>query len=336
MVRHQLLERRPIVSRPVATHRQLIIGGVCRDSIVHANSPSISGKQPVQQCYSGPGGGAHNFALAASRLNPNKEYLVAANIGQDANGELLQRQFESYPGVAFLLPAQLTVPTSESIIISRAGQIRPEILSIEGARGRPLPMADVRPLFDVVDSVVIHAHRSNAEVRESLNLAMAHGARAFIVPSRVQICSPLEQIEHIFVSGCDTLICNHHEAAILTGREAIHDQLDQIHLRCRAKFAFITCEANGIYASDGASRIHVPAYFDIHRKVIDSTGAGDAATAAIVECMLRGFRMDVAALAGVRNGFEACLGYGLTVKNTCDWRIIEDHLQVQSKTADKQ
>ncbi|MEQ1830286.1 MAG: carbohydrate kinase family protein [Pirellula sp.] len=141
----------------------------------------------------------------------------------------------------------------------------------------------------------------------------------------------MELIEHVFDPGCDALICNHYKAAILTGREAIYDQLEQIHVRCRAKFAFITCEANGIYASDGATRIRVPAYFDIHRKVVDSTRAGDAATAAIVECLLRGLTIEVAALAGVRNSFEACLAYGLTVKNTCEWNAIEDYLQVHSR-----
>lgn len=86
------------------------------------------------------------------------------------------------------------------------------------------------------------------------------------------------------------------EARALTGKEAAEDCAEAL-LAAGVKQVFISLGANGLLAAAGEERILLPS---VAEEIVDTTGAGDAATAAIVWSGVQGFELAAAAGAAVR------------------------------------
>ena len=80
--------------------------------------------------------------------------------------------------------------------------------------------------------------------------------------------------------------------------------------RSLVRRAIVTCGRDGIVALDDDGFHRSPAYTNAH-PIINDTAAGDAAQAALVDRLIAGAPMDVALRAAARNGFEACLSWGV-------------------------
>jgi ribokinase len=88
------------------------------------------------------------------------------------------------------------------------------------------------------------------------------------------------------ISGCDCLILNRDEAALLSGKPA--EDIDGLlrTLQRHAKLVVITDGPAGAHATDGIRRYSVKP----HRiRVVETTGAGDAFASGFVAGLIRGW-----------------------------------------------
>ena len=88
------------------------------------------------------------------------------------------------------------------------------------------------------------------------------------------------------------------EARVLTGKSSPEDCAEAL-LEKGAGSVFLSLGADGILAASGEERIFLPAE---RTEIVSSTGAGDAATAAIVWAEGQGLELAAAACAAVRAG----------------------------------
>lgn len=100
------------------------------------------------------------------------------------------------------------------------------------------------------------------------------------------------------LSGLACLKPNALEAEILTGEK--NPSLAARAL-CKAgvRRAFVSAGAEGIFACEGGEVIHVPAF---PARAVNATGAGDAATAALVYAGVSGMSLEASALLAARAG----------------------------------
>lgn len=304
--------------------RRAIVGGVCQDAFFQCESLQRLDKQKASIRYRGAGGGACNHAKSLSRFGIDAEIWLLGQIGSDGSGTQITKELNAYPGIAMVLPPLVATSTSESIILCDESPTGHEmILSSDGARTRAMPMDDVESYIESATELVIHAHRSNSEVRRMVRLAKDNSIPVFVVPGRNQIQLPREQLEWMFEAGIEAIVCNVSEAAVMTRTEAIRDQVELLHKTCSATSVVVTNGSQGMFGTDGYEFYHVPAYHDVRRRVVNTTGAGDVATAAIVESLSRQSPLPVAMLAGVRAGYEACTEYGVHPGNLCTWETLD-------------
>ena len=88
------------------------------------------------------------------------------------------------------------------------------------------------------------------------------------------------------------------EARVLTGKSSPEDCAEAL-LEKGAGSVFLSLGADGILAASGGERILLPAE---RTEIVSTTGAGDAATAAIVWAEVQGLELAAAACAAVRAG----------------------------------
>ena len=94
------------------------------------------------------------------------------------------------------------------------------------------------------------------------------------------------------------------EARVLTGKSSPEDCAEAL-LEKGAGSVFLSLGADGILAASGEERIFLPAE---RTEIVSSTGAGDAATAAIVWAEGQGLELAAAACAAVRAGAITAAG----------------------------
>ncbi len=94
------------------------------------------------------------------------------------------------------------------------------------------------------------------------------------------------------LSGLHTLKANRIEAELLSGVSVTDDQsltrAAEALLKAGVKRVFITLGQGGVLAADGNESLRVPS---MHADVKSTTGAGDAFTAALVYCYLKGMTL---------------------------------------------
>jgi sugar/nucleoside kinase (ribokinase family) len=97
------------------------------------------------------------------------------------------------------------------------------------------------------------------------------------------------------------IICNWLEAEHLTGRKATAEQRETLRFGSRVQTVVITNGPGDIHALGDGTACSVPAYRD-NQLVVDEVGAGDAAQAAIVDALLKGYPLEQALLVRTRGG----------------------------------
>ncbi|MFF8960239.1 ribokinase [Streptomyces sp. NPDC014894] len=239
-----------------------------------------------------PGGKGANQAVAAARLGARTALL--ARVGDDGHGRLL---LESQRAAGVDVDGVLVggAPTGVALItVDPSGDN--SIVVSPGANARLTP-DDVRaaaPLFRAARVVSVQLEIPLETVAETVR-SLAPGSRLVLNPS------PPAALPAAVLAACDPLVVNEHEARFLLGGEAG----DGPRAWARALLALgprsvvITLGADGALVADGRTAAETPSP---RVEAVDTTGAGDAFTAALARRLGLGEDLASAAAYAVRVG----------------------------------
>ncbi|WP_328871523.1 ribokinase [Streptomyces sp. NBC_00287] len=251
-----------------------------------------------------PGGKGANQAVAAARLGARTALL--ARVGDDAYGRLLldsQRQ----AGVDTVGVLVGGAPTGVALItVDPSGDN--SIVVSPGANARLAP-GDVRvaaSLFQASRVVSVQLEIPLETVVEVVR-NLAEGSRFVLNPS------PPRPLPSQVLAACDPLIVNEHEAKVILGDACVSEEPEdwaRILLAKGPRSVVVTLGAEGalVASAEGVSRVP-----SVKVAAVDTTGAGDAFTAALAYRLSAGASLSEAAAYAARVGAAAVTKQGAQV-----------------------
>ncbi|POX56145.1 ribokinase [Streptomyces sp. Ru71] len=275
----------------------LVVGSANADLVVGVERRPAAGETVLGSDLAvHPGGKGANQAVAAARLGARTALL--ARVGDDAYGRLLldSQRAAGVDTVGVLVGG---APTGVALItVDPSGDN--SIVVSPGANGRLTP-ADVQAagsLFQasrVVSAQLEIPLESVVEVVRSL----APGSRFVLNPS------PPRPLPREVLDACDPLILNEHEAKVILGDARAGDTPEEwarVLLAKGPRSVVITLGAEGALVADARGVTRVPS---VKVDTVDTTGAGDAFTAALAWKLGTGASLAEAAAYAARVGAAA-------------------------------
>jgi len=251
-----------------------------------------------------PGGKGANQAVAAARLGARTALL--ARVGDDAYGRLLlDSQREAGVDTVGVLVGG--APTGVALItVDPSGDN--SIVVSPGANGRLTP-ADVRAaacLFQAAHVVSVQLEIPLETVAEVVR-CLSPGSRFVLNPS------PPRPLPSQVLAACDPLIVNEHEAKVILGEACVSDRPEdwaRLLLAKGPRSVVVTVGAEGalVAGADGVARVP-----SVKVGAVDTTGAGDAFTAALAYRLGTGSTLAEAAGYAARVGAAAVTKEGAQV-----------------------
>ncbi|MDG5804732.1 ribokinase [Streptomyces ossamyceticus] len=250
-----------------------------------------------------PGGKGANQAVAAARLGARTALL--ARVGDDGNGRLLLDSLrEAGVGTAGVLVGG--APTGVALItVDPSGDN--SIVVSPGANGRLTP-EDVR----AADPLLRRSRVVSAQLEIPLETVvevvrrLPEGTRFVLNPS------PPRELPGEVLAACDPLIVNEHEARVIAGGELAGSPEDWARalLVLGPRSVVVTLGAEGalIATAEGTARVAA-----VKVEAVDTTGAGDAFTAALAWKLGAGEESAEAAAYAARVGAAAVTRAGAQV-----------------------
>ncbi|MFI6376609.1 ribokinase [Streptomyces sp. NPDC050546] len=240
-----------------------------------------------------PGGKGANQAVAAARLGARTALL--ARVGDDAHGRLLlESQREAGVDTVGVLVGG--APTGVALItVDPSGDN--SIVVSPGANGRLAP-EDVSAAACLFQSsrVVSAQLEIPLETVVAVVRNLAPESRFVLNPS------PPRPLPPEVLAACDPLIVNEHEAKVILGSSAVGDSPEdwaRILLAKGPRSVVVTLGGEGalVASSEGVSRVP-----SVKVDAVDTTGAGDAFTAALAFRLGAGESLAEAAAYAARVG----------------------------------
>jgi ribokinase len=218
-----------------------------------------------------PGGKGANQAVAAGRLGARTALL--ARVGDDAHGRLLlDSQRAAGVDTAGVLVGG--APTGVALItVDPSGDN--SIVVSPGANGRLTP-EDVRSAGNLLAASRVVSAQLEIPLETVVEVVrnLAPGSRFVLNPS------PPRALPAEVLAACDPLIVNEHEARVIVGTDLGDSPEDWASalLALGPRSVVITLGARGalVASADGAARVP-----SVKVETVDTTGAGDAFTAAL-------------------------------------------------------
>ncbi|MFF7127514.1 PfkB family carbohydrate kinase [Streptomyces sp. NPDC008240] len=243
-----------------------------------------------------PGGKGANQAVAAARLGARTALL--ARVGDDAHGRLLLDSLRA----AGADPVGVLVggaPTGVALItVDPSGDN--SIVVSPGANARLTP-ADVRAAV----SLLLGSRVVSAQLEIPLETVvevvrnLPEGSRFVLNPS------PPRPLPTEVLAACDPLIVNEHEARVLLGDPGVSEEpadWARLLLARGPRSVVVTLGAQGALVADSSGVTRVPS---VQVDAVDTTGAGDAFTAALAWQLGSGSALAEAAAYAARVGAAA-------------------------------
>ncbi|WP_445277421.1 ribokinase [Streptomyces sp. DSM 41033] len=279
-------------------HDLLVVGSANADLVVGVDRRPGPGETVLgSDLVVHPGGKGANQAVAAARLGARTALL--ARVGDDAHGRLL-RASQQEAGVDTGGVLVGGAPTGVALItVDPSGDN--SIVVSPGANARLTP-GDIRaaaPLLATARVVSVQLEIPLDTVAETAR-SLAPGTRLVLNPS------PPAPLPDEVLAACDPLVVNEHEARFILGEGAgsTPESWARGLTALGPRSVVITLGADGALVSDtrGGDPVRVPSP---RVDAVDTTGAGDAFTAALAWRL--GLGEDLAEAAGyaVRVGAAA-------------------------------
>ena len=271
--------------------RILVVGDVMMDVVVRPHEAVAPTSDTPSSVRVARGGSAANVAVALARRVPDVEVVFVGCAGSDATAEWARTSLEE----SGVIPRFQHVEGVTGVVVS--------LVAPDGQRAM---MTDrgVNPRLRVSDVVsefgdLRHLHVSGYQILDPATrgdvpnlLAQARRARA---TTSLDVCSlaPLlaagVEIFSPSLAHTDYLFANEEEALALSGASSIDRALDV--LASRVRVVVITRGSRGALARDGE---HVALASSVASTVVDTTGAGDAATVVFLGSHLTGHSVQMA------------------------------------------
>ncbi|MFI2640254.1 ribokinase [Streptomyces sp. NPDC018610] len=276
----------------------LVVGSANADLVIGVERRPAAGETVLGSDLAvHPGGKGANQAVAAARLGARTALL--ARVGDDAHGRLLLDSQRA----AGVDPAGVLVggaPTGVALItVDPSGDN--SIVVSPGANGRLTPK-DVRAAAGLVRSARVVSAQLEIPLETVVEAVrrLADGSRFVLNPS------PPRELPPELLEACDPLIVNEHEAKVILGGDGVGDDPEdwaRALLARGPRSVVVTLGAEGalVASADGAA-VRVPS---VKVDAVDTTGAGDAFTAALAWRLGAGASLAEAATYAARVGAVA-------------------------------
>ncbi|MER7968745.1 ribokinase [Streptomyces sp. NPDC096080] len=257
-----------------------------------------------------PGGKGANQAVAAARLGARTALL--ARVGDDGHGRLLLDSLRT-AGVATAGVLTGGAPTGVALItVDPSGDN--SIVVSPGANGRLTP-GDVRDADRLLRTSRVVSAQLEIPLETVVEVVrrLPEGGRFVLNPS------PPRPLPREVLAACDPLIVNEHEAKVILGGAAAGDAPEDwarsllaegprsVVVTLGAEGALVASAADADEAGDGAGEgegdgVEVARVAPVRVDAVDTTGAGDAFTAALA------WRLGTGATLAEAAGYAARVG----------------------------
>ncbi|MFF9022901.1 ribokinase [Streptomyces eurythermus] len=243
-----------------------------------------------------PGGKGANQAVAAARLEARTALL--ARVGDDGHGRLLLDSLRA-AGVDTVGVLVGGAPTGVALItVDPSGDN--SIVVSPGANGRLRP-EDVRTATSLFHASRVVSAQLEIPLETVVEVVrnLAPGSRFVLNPS------PPRELPTEVLAACDPLIVNEHEARVILGDALVGDDpadWARLLLAKGPRSVVVTLGARGALVCDGSGTALVPS---VKVDAVDTTGAGDAFTAALAWRLGAGAGLAEAAAYAARVGAAA-------------------------------
>ncbi|MEN1885555.1 ribokinase [Streptomyces mirabilis] len=250
----------------------LVVGSANADLVIGVERRPAAGETVLgSDLVVHPGGKGANQAVAAGRLGARTALL--ARVGDDAHGRLLlDSQRAAGVDTAGVLVGG--APTGVALItVDPSGDN--SIVVSPGANGRLAP-EDVRSAGNLLAASRVVSAQLEIPLETVVEVVrnLAPGSRFVLNPS------PPQALPAEVLAACDPLIVNEHEARVIVGTDLGDSPEDWASalLALGPRSVVITLGTRGalVASADGAARVP-----SVKVETVDTTGAGDAFTAAL-------------------------------------------------------
>ncbi|MFF3662114.1 ribokinase [Streptomyces olivochromogenes] len=250
----------------------LVVGSANADLVIGVERRPAAGETVLgSDLVVHPGGKGANQAVAAGRLGARTALL--ARVGDDAHGRLLlDSQRAAGVDTAGVLIGG--APTGVALItVDPSGDN--SIVVSPGANGRLTP-EDVRSAGSLLAASRVVSAQLEIPLETVVEVVrnLAPGSRFVLNPS------PPRALPAEVLAACDPLIVNEHEARVIVGTDLGDSPEDWASalLALGPRSVVITLGARGALVASAAGTARVPS---VKVETVDTTGAGDAFTAAL-------------------------------------------------------
>ncbi|MEU7422841.1 ribokinase [Streptomyces sp. NPDC040750] len=275
----------------------LVVGSANADLVIDVERRPTAGETVLGGDLAvHPGGKGANQAVAAARLGARTALL--GRVGDDGHGRLLLDSLRA-AGVDTAGVLVGGAPTGVALItVDPSGDN--SIVVSPGANGRLAPR-DVRAAAPLVHACPVVSTQLEIPLETVVEVVrnLAPGSRFVLNPS------PPRPLPSEVLAACDPLIVNEHEARVILDDARLgEDPEDWAHLLLAEgpRSVVVTLGAQGALVCDGSGARRVPS---VKVDAVDTTGAGDAFTAALAWKLGSGAALAEAAAYAARVGAAA-------------------------------
>ncbi|MFE9834895.1 ribokinase [Streptomyces sp. NPDC005551] len=282
----------------------LVVGSANADLVIGVERRPAAGETVLGSDLAvHPGGKGANQAVAAARLGARTALL--ARVGDDAHGRLLLGS-QRAAGVDTAGVLVGGAPTGVALItVDPSGDN--SIVVSPGANGRLAP-GDVRAAGDLFQASRVVSAQLEIPLETVVETvrSLPAGSRFVLNPS------PPVPVPAEVLAACDPLIVNEHEARVVLGDAAGDRPEDWARalLALGPRSVVVTLGADGALVADAEGTARVPS---VRVDAVDTTGAGDAFTAALAWRLGAGSSLAEAAAYAARVGAAAVTREGAQV-----------------------
>lgn len=228
----------------------------------------------------GPGGKGSNQAIGIARLGVPAALFTA--IGDDATGDAA---LELWATAAVDAAAVVRLPGATMtgfILVDATGENRIAIADGALADVRPEALDAFDPVLDAAELLVVSLEIAPEVALEGIRRARARGVPVLLDPAPATADRDL-------IAAADVLTPNRGELAAIVADPDLEADVDAALDRLREWYpgrVVVTCGADGAVVDDDGRRTRVPS--PRVDRVVDTTGAGDAFTAALAAELAEG------------------------------------------------
>ena len=283
----------------------LVVGSINMDLVVRSPHMPAPGETVLgTDLFTSPGGKGANQAVAAARLGAKVKMI--ARVGDDAFGQTLRANLENEKiDIAAVRVTEGTPSGVAMIVIDSRGENSIVVASGANFRVTPDDVFSEEDAFAGAAVVVLQLELPLPTVRAAIEQARRHDCKIILDPAPAPRAMPVELFR------VDVISPNVGEAEVLLDAKPTADRIDkQVAadlLNRGAKAVVLKLGRRGaLVAADG--QFHRVGPYKV--PVIDTTGAGDAFTAAMAVAIGRGEKLCDAVKFGNAAGALACTKMG--------------------------